>query len=307
MFGRNGSKGIRAQKNEDSIVHVYGPTETTTFASFYPVKELDHTAFTVAIGKPISNAKLYVLDKELNLQTIGVLGELYIAGSGLARGYLNQEELTKEKFVKNPFGNGFLYRTGDIVKLDREGNIYFSGRVDNQVKIRGHRIEIAEIENQFLSYGAVEKAVVVVKSKKQKNLVAYLKLCEGENVEEILSKLKSDIPSYMIPSYVHVVEEMPLTSNGKVDRKKLSELFKDEDITESEYVSPKTLTEKTLVKIWEETLEKNQVGINDSFFELGGHSLKAMQLINKASQQFKVELKVKLIFRFLTIKRLLLR
>ena len=295
-------KALEHRKNEDSIVHVYGPTETTTFASFYPVKQLDHTAFTVAIGKPISNAKLYVLDKELNLQAIGVLGELYIAGSGLARGYLNQEELTKEKFVKNPFGNGFLYRTGDIVKLDREGNIYFSGRVDNQVKIRGHRIEIAEIENQFLSYGAVEKAVVVVKGKKQKNLVAYLKLCEGENVEEILSKLKSDIPSYMIPSYVHVVEEMPLTSNGKVDRKKLSELFKDEDITESEYVSPKTLTEKTLVKIWEETLEKNKVGINDSFFELGGHSLKAMQLINKASQQFKIELKVKLIFRFLTIK-----
>jgi amino acid adenylation domain-containing protein/non-ribosomal peptide synthase protein (TIGR01720 family) len=270
--------------------NMFGPTETTIWSTIQHIKDNE----PITIGKPIANTQIYVLDKNLKPTPIGIPGELYIAGDGLAIGYLNKQELTVEKFISNYFVPGErMYRTGDLVRWQPDGNIEYLGRMDHQVKIRGFRIELGEIENRLLSHEAIEEAVVITRADKEgsKYLCGYIVAQEKLNVTEIREYLAKELPGYMIPTYFIQLEKIPLTSNGKIDRKSLPE--PDGSITTgTEYEAPRNDIEKILAEIWQEVLEIKNIGINDNFFALGGDSIKAMQVFARL-QRFKLKLDVK--------------
>jgi len=281
--------------------NAYGPTETTVCATMMLCdNQTTQQYVTVSIGRPIANTQLYILDSHLQPVPIGVPGELHIGGAGLARGYLNRPELTAEKFIPNPFGEGRLYKTGDLVRYLPDGNIEFLGRIDHQVKIRGFRIELGEIETILRQHDAVQEAIVVAQTTEheQKRLVAYLVLAVGvqnfEPLPELREHLKSKLPDYMVPSFFVVLEQFPLTPNGKIDRKALP--APDNITTSSEFAPPQTPTEQLLAAIWAEVLGVAQVGRHDNFFELGGHSLLVMQLLAKINSSFATELSVRDVF-----------
>ena len=265
---------------------------------------------TVPIGRPINNTQLYILDKHLNLVPKGVAGELHIAGDGLARGYLNQPTLTKEKFIDNPFNKGTrLYKTGDLVRYLEDGNIEYIGRIDDQVKIRGFRIELGEIEQQLLKVEEIKESVVLAKEEENgnKSLVAYISTEENQEIESssIKSTLSQHLPEYMIPVAYKTIESMPLTPNGKVDKKALVKL-EVEIQSSKEYVAPRNETEEKLAKIFQEVLNVEKVGIYDNFFELGGHSLLATQLVSRIRNELEIELPLKELFQTPTIENLCL-
>ncbi|GKX65197.1 non-ribosomal peptide synthase/polyketide synthase [Inconstantimicrobium mannanitabidum] len=283
-----------------NVYNVYGPTETTIWST---IKFLNKEE-KITIGKPISNTQIYVLNNN-QLAQIGVPGELCIAGDGLARGYLNRPELTSEKFVDNPFNLGAkMYKTGDLARWLPDGNIEFLGRIDNQVKIRGFRIELGEIENRLLQHENVKGAVVLVKKNKEseKDICAYI--VSNKEVKDLYLReyLKESLPDYMVPAYFVQVENMPLTANGKLDRRALPEPNRDVALTE--YEAPRNEVEKTLVRIWREVLGISKVGINDNFFDLGGHSLKATMLMSKIHKELNKEVPLKELFKSSTIKEL---
>ncbi|MGB7605373.1 MAG: amino acid adenylation domain-containing protein [Lutisporaceae bacterium] len=298
---------ILCSTNETKLINLYGPTEASVDVSYFDCST-GRSLEVVPIGKPIDNIKLYVMDKYSNLMPVGVPGELCIAGVGLARGYINRQELTAEKFVDNPFCPGArIYKTGDLVRWLPDGNIEFLGRIDNQVKIRGYRIELGEIENKLLGYEAVKEVVVIAKADNSgsKLLCAYIVGERELSISELREHLSKDLPDYMLPSYYIQLEKLPMTHNGKVDRKALSELDTDGGIsTGTEYEAPRDNTEEILVDIWRDVLEVEKIGINDNFFELGGHSLKATSLIAKIHKILNVEVPLKEIFTNLTIKRI---
>ncbi len=252
------------------------------------------------------NTQIYILDKNNQLVPVGVPGELCVGGDGLARGYLNRPELTKEKFIANPFILGSrLYKTGDLARWLSDGNIEFLGRIDHQVKLRGYRIELGEIENKLLKHNAIKEAIVIVKvnQKGSKNLCAYL-ICECEvSIAELREHLAKELPDYMIPSYFIYLDEIPLTVNGKVDRKALPEPDGNINLG-TEYVAPTNEIEMKLASFWREVLGLEKVGINDNFFELGGDSIKAIQILARLNQ-IGINITVKDIFRHKTIKNLL--
>ena len=286
-------KGLNLD-NGCEFTNIYGPTETTIISSTYPVT-LDDINLTIPIGKPISNTKMYILNTDNNPVPLGVYGELYIGGDSLARGYLNRPELTAEKFVTNPFIEGErMYRTGDLARFLPDGNIEFLGRMDHQVKIRGFRIELGEIENQILKLDVVKETVVIATEDEmgEKYLCAYIVSKEEIATSELRSHLSLSLPDYMIPSYFVQMENMPLTSSGKLDRKGLPE---PDGKTEAEYVAPRNTIEDKLVKIWSEVLSREKVGIYDNFFELGGHSLKVIKLVSIA-RQHGIELSIQDVF-----------
>src|SRR6185437_4344066 len=275
------------------LLHVYGPTECTTFSSWFQVTHVTADDTSIPIGRPIANARVYVLDGELSPVPIGVTGELYIGGAGLARGYLGRPELTAERFVADPFAEdgGRLYRTGDLVRYLPDGNLEFIGRADEQVKIRGFRIELGEIEAGLLGYAGVRQAVVVAREDNpgEKRLVAYVVAQEGLAVEaaELRGHLRRSLPEYMIPGAFVQLQQLPLTVNGKVDRRGLPA---PEERGQAEYVAPRTATEQVLAEVWAEVLHLERVGIHDNFFELGGHSLLATQVIARVRQVLQVDL-----------------
>ncbi|MEO7583967.1 MAG: amino acid adenylation domain-containing protein [Ferruginibacter sp.] len=287
------------------VVNHYGPTETTIGKLLHEVKPGFSYGKTIPTGKPFSNTTVYVLSKELQLCPIGVAGQLYIAGDGLARGYFRNPELTVEKFIQDPFAKQpgtKMYSTGDLVKWLPDGNIAFIGRVDDQVKIRGYRIELGEIESILQQSYDISQAVVLAKDDKQgnKKLVAYIVANDDFNREVINGYLKKKLPDYMIPSVLMELDSLPLTANGKVDRKALP----DPDSADNEagqYVAPRNETEERLATIWEDILEVEQVGINDDFFELGGHSLLAVRLVSAIRKAFTVEMPIGDIFEFPTV------
>ena len=260
------------------IVNGYGPTEITIGATF---KVIDKDG-NINIGKPISNTQVYVLDKHLNIVPIGILGELCVGGEGLARGYLNRPELTAEKFVPSPFIPGErIYKTGDIVRWYPEGDIEYIGRLDGQVKINGYRIELAEIENRLLKYDGISEAVVIdrVDSKGNKYLCSYI-VSENEAVfQHLRAYLLQELPSNMVPVCFVRLDKIPLTSNGKVDRKALPEPDLKTNL-KTEYIAPRNKTEEMLSDIWSKILDVEEVGIEDNFFELGGDSLRIVQLLS---------------------------
>ena len=268
------------------IVNNYGPTENTVVASYYVLtgKEAEQS---VPIGKPISNTRVYILDENGRLTPLGVPGELYIAGAQVARGYLNQVELTAEKFVADPFTDepgARMYKTGDRAQWLPDGNIEFLGRIDDQVKIRGYRIELGEIESVLQESCLVKQSVVVARKEEagRQQLVGYVVPAQQYNREELLSWVRQRLPEYMVPTLLMELEALPLTANGKVDRRALPEPVFE---SENEYEAPRTQTEQVLSEIWSELLRVERIGINNNFFELGGDSIITIQVVSRARRR----------------------
>ncbi len=296
----------RKYYGEIELFNCYGPTETTVTSICHKLDSLSDEQRLIPIGKPISNTRVYILDEEGNLRPMGVPGELCISGSGLGKGYLNRPELTVEKFVDNPFISGDrMYRTGDLARWNPDGNIEFLGRIDNQVKVRGFRIELGEIENSLAKYCGINSVVVQVKEGTggDKQLIAYYTSVNELEISDIRNFLGKSLPHYMIPSYFIHMEEFPLTSNGKIDRRALPELDGNMD-TGVEYVAPGDDIEEILVNIWQEILGLERIGIRDNFFELGGHSLKATKVVSRISKDLEVNVSLRDIFSNPTIETL---
>ncbi|MDG0873756.1 amino acid adenylation domain-containing protein [Paenibacillus thiaminolyticus] len=301
-------KGFKTKYPETKLINMYGITETTVHVTYKEITRVEMEAAKSNIGKPIPTLRVYVLDENRRPVPIGVAGEMYVAGEGLARGYLNRPDLTAEKFVDSPFAEGEkLYRSGDLAAWLPDGNIEYLGRIDHQVKIRGYRIELDEIETQLLNVEGVEEAVVLARQDGggEKALVAYFVADRTLTVSEMRTSLAQGIPGYMIPSYFVQLERMPLTTNGKVDRKALPEP-QGGIRTGVEYVAPRNRTESQLVKIWEEVLGYSGIGVLDNFFELGGHSLRATNLVSKIQKEMNVELPLRDVFRYSTIEEMAL-
>ncbi|MBS7256337.1 non-ribosomal peptide synthetase [Flavobacterium branchiicola] len=280
------------------IRNLYGPSEDTTYSTCYRLSSENSYNSAIPIGKPIANTLAYILDKNLELVPEGVIGKLYLSGDGVANGYLNQPLLTETKFIDNPFVKGLkMYDTGDLAKWMPDGNLAFFGRKDHQIKLRGYRIELSEIENAVLSFStAIKQAVVAVKKKNNEDvLVAYY--TESKVVEKagLRSYLEKQLPAYMIPSYFMKVESIPLTPNGKVDKDAFPEIT-DTIISRKEYSAPTDDIEKILVEIWEQTLGISPIGIKDHFFELGGHSLMISQIINLIYKKLQKSVPYKLLY-----------
>ena len=286
------------------LLNCYGPTETTITATFFEVPpETSKSLFRVPIGRPVANAEVYILDRHLAPVPIGVPGELHIGGDRVARGYLNHPELTAEKFIPNPFSEdpgSRLYKTGDLARYLADGNIEFLGRIDTQVKIRGFRIELGEIEAVLMQHRAVGEAVVIARedARGDKTLVAYVVNHEDVPPSELRSFLKGKLPEYMLPSAIVVLDRLPLSPNGKLDRKALPA---PEYRSEEAFVAPRTPNEQTLAAIWAEVLKLEKIGIHDNFFDLGGHSLLATQLISRIRDAFQIELPLRALFESPTV------
>ncbi|AVC44606.1 hypothetical protein B4919_07355 [Francisella tularensis subsp. novicida] len=288
--------------------NIYGPTEATIYASHKLIKlnEVEQ------IGKALSNTKLYILDQHQQPVPVGVVGELYIGGAGLARGYLNRPELTAERFIANPFAterdiaNGYtrLYKTGDLVRWLEDGNIEYIGRNDDQVKIRGYRIELGEIESQLSKLEGIKQSCVLAKERNDnKYLVGYYVLSRASlTQEEILKQLSKVLPGYMVPSVLVEIDSMPLTVNGKLDRKSLPE---PEFINEDSYVAPTTELEEELSSIFAEVLGLERVGVTDDFFRIGGNSILAIKLSHRLSKVLDKQISVADVFRTRNIKNLI--
>ncbi|HLY89546.1 MAG TPA: amino acid adenylation domain-containing protein, partial [Acetobacteraceae bacterium] len=266
-----------------TLVHVYGPTETTTFATHYAMRAPHRVGASVPIGAPMDNTQVHVLDHALQPVPVGVCGELYIGGSGLARGYLQRPGLTAERFVANPFGHGTrLYRTGDLVRWLPDGQLDFMGRADHQVKIRGFRIELGEIEAALLRQSAVAQATVIAREDRPgvKQLVGYIVPSAGSLIDPAALRrtLGEQLPDYMVPVALVVLEALPLTPNGKIDRKALPA----PDFTPSSRRAPRTPQEHVLAGLFAQVLGLTEVGVDDSFFDLGGDSISSIQLVSRA-------------------------
>ena len=285
--------------------HSYGPTETSIAATEWTC-EIKTQRRVVPMGFPLANTQTYVLDQRLNLAPIGVIGELYIGGYGLGRGYLHRAGLTAERFVPDPFSSlpdARLYRTGDLVLLLPDGSLEFAGRVDHQVKIRGYRIELGEIEAQLRKHPAIKETVVVARedSPGEKRLVAYVVTAQEQHIaiDEVREFVKARLPEYMIPAAFVVLTALPLMHNGKVDRNQLPE--PEQLRPEKERVAPRTIIEEMLTVVWGELLGVEQIGVHHNFFDLGGHSLLGTQLVARLRKLFQVELPLRMLFDSPTI------
>lgn len=289
------------------VENLYGPTETTIGATSYAVTA---QAPNIPIGKPIANTQIYILNEALELCPIGVTGDIYIAGDGVSMGYLHQPELTKEKFLPNPFKSGTrMYKSGDQGHWLPDGLVAFDGRKDGQVKIRGFRIELGEIESALLTHPQVNKAVVTARTKAdgEKELIAYVVSDEKFSDGSILANyLMAKLPAYMIPTYFVPLDELPINANGKIDRKKLPSPEGVGLSLGAEYVAPRSETEEKLVGIWQEILGREKIGIKDNFFAIGGHSLSATRLASFIRRDFGVSLNLPAIFNNATIENIAL-
>jgi amino acid adenylation domain-containing protein len=300
------------------LVNGYGPTEATTFSCCYPApRPLPGSCDSLPIGGPIANTRVYVLDRYLSPVPTGVPGELYIGGDGLARGYLGRPALTAERFVPDPFGaepGSRLYRTGDRVRWLPEGVLEFLGRLDQQVKVRGYRVEPAEVEAALAEHSAVREAAVVARADPagEKHLVAYVVPREERNegappAAELRRFLEGRLPGYMVPSAFVVVGALPLTASGKLDRAVLPTLAPSAGTgleREAAFVAPRTTAETVLAAIWAEVLGVSRVGVHDNFFALGGHSLLATQVVSRIRSEFALDMPLRLLFERPTVSGL---
>ncbi|MCW5314091.1 amino acid adenylation domain-containing protein [Nostoc sp. KVJ3] len=279
----------------------YGPTESTVCASIalcYP------NGKKPPIGQPLSNIRIYILDAYNQPLPLGIIGELCIAGVGLARGYLNLPDLTAEKFIDvELFGKTErIYKTGDLAKWHSDGNLEYLGRIDNQIKLRGFRIEIGEIESILWQYPSVKEAIVILdKTERNQSLVAYVTGIATDLCTQLKNDLQSRLPDYMIPAQIIVLDELPLTPNGKIDRKALPAPNCE---VEGLYEAPRNEVEQQLAQVWSAVLERQKIGINDNFFNLGGHSLLAVKLLNNIQQVFEKQLSLSSLFQNPTIAQL---
>ena len=306
----------------ERLLNVYGPTESTTFAAWHHVKAVAPDARTIPIGRPISNTTLYLLDAHLNPVPIGVQGELYIGGDGLAQGYLNRPELNEEKFISvsadkllvshsdstgGEIQKSRLYRTGDIARYLPNGDVEFIGRKDHQIKLRGFRIELGEVESAFNLHPSVKNGVIAVReSNDEKKLVAYYVAAPGSTptVAELRDFLKQKLPDYMIPAMIVEVTELALNPNGKIDRCQLPSLEEIEPVSEKTGEISKDELELKLTWIWQKVLGQRSIGVRDNFFECGGHSLIAVRLFSEIQKSLGCQLPLSSLFQAPTIERL---
>jgi amino acid adenylation domain-containing protein len=289
----------------ETIINIYGPTETTINAALYPCGEIG-PGQQIPIGKPLMNYETYILDAELNPVPVGFAGELYISGSGVTRGYLNRVTLTSEKFLMNCNGKGgVMYRTGDNARWQVDGNIEFLGRTDHQVKVRGFRIELEEIEKRFREMEQIKEAVVLVKEDDagDKHLCAYITSGKEVVIPELRDCLALELPDYMVPTHIIQVEKMPLKTSGKIDTRVLLE---SQVKISGVYAPPTDDIERKMAALWAGVLgmDKENIGINSSFFDLGGHSLKATILVSRIHKKLNVKVPLIELFRRPTIKKL---
>ena len=285
------------------IFNTYGPSETTVCATYHPIKRLQESSM---IGKPIRNRELYIMSADLQLLPVGVRGEICIGGKGLANGYLSNDRLSREKFVDHPFKAGEkLYRTGDYGKWLPDGSVVFLGRVDDQIKLRGYRIELGEIAHTLQMYDQVKDCVVNLwkQSEGENLLVAYVVPNGHFDQQKAREFLAAKLPAYMLPSVYMEIAEVPVNTNNKVDKHRLPAPQLQLDHSEKDSL-PGNLVEEKLVEIWENMLERDDIGVNQNFFELGGHSLMAMELIYRITEEFFIRLSVKDIFETGTIGKL---
>jgi amino acid adenylation domain-containing protein len=297
------------------VWNLYGPTESTIWSMVHKLE----AAEVSLIGRPIANTKVYILDSHLQPVPIGVHGDLYIGGDGLARGYWNNSELTAERFIPDPFSdeaNARLYRTGDRARYRSDGTIEFLGRTDDQVKIRGYRIELGEIESVLMQHSAVNQAVVVPfdefardpenpksKIENPKSLIAYVVSQDKPEptISELRYFLQSKLPDYMLPSSFVFLDALPMTSNGKLDRKALPPPDGDRPLLDQGFVEPRTEIEELVAQVWREVLKRHSIGIYDNFFDLGGHSLLATRVVARLQSTFHVDLALRKLFERPTV------
>jgi len=278
---------VRQWATDRRFFNLYGPTESTVWASFAPCLPGE----PITIGRPISNARLYVVDEHLQPVPIGVPGELCIGGAGLARGYLNREQLSNEKFLRDPFrgdADARIYRSGDLVRYLESGDIEFLGRIDHQVKLRGFRIELGEIESRLATHPDIAEAVVIARGTEMstRQLVAYIVTTGGAEVSlgDVRAHLKAELPEFMVPAAFVVLDEFPLTPNRKVDRDALPDPDDNRLTGDAQYTAPLKPAESALAEIWRKVLKVKRVGAFDNFFELGGDSILSIQIIARAAQ-----------------------
>jgi amino acid adenylation domain-containing protein len=297
------------------LLNTYGPTESTVIVTYYDVTRYESVDISVPIGSALANTQLLIMSQAQKLVAKGCIGELCIGGGSVARGYLNQSEITAERFIPNPFSDdpsSRLYKTGDLVRYLPDGNLEFIGRIDDQVKIRGFRIELGEIESQLSSCAQVASSLVLAREDDepgQKKLVAYVvakesgySLDDTSLVIELRRALEKSLPDYMIPSAFVVMGDWPLTANGKIDKKALP--APDGSLVQGEYVAPTTETERTLVDIWAKLLklESQSISVTASFFELGGHSLLIIKQISQIKYDLGINLSVSQLFGLTDIR-----
>lgn len=290
------------------IFNEYGPTEGTIGCTVFKVDPAtidDKNNVEISIGKPFNNTQIYILDDLGNPVSIGGVGELYIGGIQVARGYVNQSQLTDEKFLMNPFTNGRLYKTGDLARWLPDGNIEYVGRIDDQIKIRGHRVEPGEIEVVLYNAPGVKQAVVKIFTTKEGDcrIGAYLVTHESYDKELSDSYIKSYLPDYMRPAFVTLLKEIPINSHGKIDKSQLSEPNRSE-LIKNDFILPKSQLEIKLVEIWSELLKIPQIGIQDNFFRLGGDSLLVIRMASAIRKDLNFEISINILFELSTIEEL---
>lgn len=291
------------------VISLGGATEGTVWSNYYPVEKVMPNWTSIPYGKPIANNFFYVLNEQLKPVPCGATGELFIGGVGVARGYANDQDKTNHAFINDPFNKkagGRMYRTGDLGRLMPDGNLEFLGRKDSQIKIRGYRVELGEIENVLNKSSLINQAVVIARSDQEgnKTLVAFIvSNTDYFDKKEIMAYLKSKLPEYMVPSVIEQLNQFPLTSNGKIDKKALSTM----EVTDigNTYTAPLNEKQIKLAEIWQEILGVQRIGIHDNFFELGGHSLMAVRMMTKLENVIGIQLPLSILFKFPTISSLL--
>ncbi|MBE6048246.1 MAG: amino acid adenylation domain-containing protein, partial [Clostridium sp.] len=293
---------VEKWRKNRKYINAYGPTEVTVDGTLWIADENKHDR--IPIGKPVNNNKIFILDKDLNMQPIGVWGEILVSGPGVALGYLNREDLNNEKFIECPYSKYKMYKTGDVGRYLPDGNVELLGRIDDQVKIRGFRIEIGEVENKILSCDSVKEGTVIVKEDEnnEKYLCAFIVYNDEGSEKKLKKYLRKTLPKYMIPSYFVTLDKIPLTVNGKIDKKALPMPNFSEKL--KKYIAPETDTEIKLQEMWSQILGVKKIGIEDDFFDLGGQSLKAILLKTKINEVFFKEVTIQDIFNSSCIRKL---
>ena len=301
--------------DQPQLINMYGITETTVHVTYHRITEQDLDRKQSLIGRPIPDLDFYILDQHLNPVPVGVPGEIHVGGQGLAHGYLNRSDLTQQRFVNNPFGTEVertvglyhcLYKTGDLGRLLPNGVVEYMGRIDDQVKIRGYRIELGEIESTISQFEGVRETVVLAREDVpgDKRLVAYVQM-DQDDLVSLQDTIKKSLPDYMVPKAYVVLDQFPLTPNGKVDKRNLP-MPGDANVDKKVYVAPRNETESALADIWQDVLQLDKVGVTDNFFDLGGHSLLATQVVSRVREYFNVELPLSSLFEEPTIENIAL-
>ncbi|MBN3897494.1 MAG: amino acid adenylation domain-containing protein [Nostoc sp. NOS(2021)] len=289
------------------LINFYGSSEVSANVTYYDTSLLPEQPNSVPIGRPIDNTQVYVLNSHLQLTPVGVIGELYIGGDGLAKGYLHRPELTQERFINNPFVPGSkLYKTGDLVRYLNDGNLEFFGRRDDQVKIRGFRVELGEIADAIAQHPEVKESIVIVRDDAQgdRRLIAYVVTDNQDIVPQLNADLQQKLPNYMLPSTFVLLDVLPLTSNGKVDKQALPTDDVIRPNATQSFVAPHNFIELALVKTWENLLKTSPIGVTDNFFDLGGQSFLAVRLMAQIQDRFGHNLPLSTLFENQTIEKL---